>query len=140
MASHIKLIINKTPQPQSRPRFTARGRYVHAYENKKITMYKRMVAATYQSYFGAVKPTEKAIAVDVVFYRPVQKSISKIERQRRLTGESLPAIKPDIDNYVKAILDALNGVAFRDDKQIISLNAKKLYSDKPRTEIEIKEI
>lgn len=140
MASHIKLIINKTPQPQSRPRFTARGRYVHAYENKKITMYKRMIAATYQSYFGAVKPTEKAIAVDVVFYRPVQKSISKIERQRRLTGESLPAIKPDIDNYVKAILDALNGVAFRDDKQIISLNAKKLYSDKPRTEIEIKEI
>lgn len=140
MASHIKLIINKTPQPQSRPRFTARGRYVHAYENKKITMYKRMVAATYQSYFGAVKPTEKAIAVDVVFYRPVQKSISKIERQRRLTGKSLPAIKPDIDNYVKAILDALNGVAFRDDKQIISLNAKKLYSDKPRTEIEIKEI
>lgn len=99
-----------------------------------------MIAATYQSYFGAVKPTEKAIAVDVVFYRPVQKSISKIERQRRLTGESLPAIKPDIDNYVKAILDALNGVAFRDDKQIISLNAKKLYSDKPRTEIEIKEI
>lgn len=94
MASHIKLIINKTPQPQSRPRFTARGRYVHAYENKKITMYKRMVAATYQSYFGAVKPTEKAIAVDVVFYRPVQKSISKIERQRRLTGKSLPAIKP----------------------------------------------
>lgn len=140
MASHIKLIINKTPQPQSRPRFTARGRYVHAYENKKITMYKHMVAATYQSYFGSVKPTEKAIAVDVVFYRPVQKSISKIERQRRLTGKSLPAIKPDIDNYVKAILDALNGVAFRDDKQIISLNAKKLYSDKPRTEIEIKEI
>lgn len=136
----MKLTIPVAPQPQSRPRFTARGRYVHAYENKKITMYKRMVAATYQSYFGAVKPTEKAIAVDVVFYRPVQKSISKIERQRRLTGESLPAIKPDIDNYVKAILDALNGVAFRDDKQIISLNAKKLYSDKPRTEIEIKEI
>ena len=54
--------------------------------------------------------------------------------------QSLPAIKPDIDNYVKAILDALNGVAFRGDKQIISLNAKKLYSDKPRTEIEIKEI
>lgn len=136
----MKLTIPVEPQPQSRPRFTARGRYVHAYENKKITMYKRMVAATYQSYFGAVKPTEKAIAVDVVFYRPVQKSISKIERQRRLTGESLPAIKPDIDNYVKAILDALNGVAFRDDKQIISLKAKKLYSDKPRTEIEIKEI
>lgn len=136
----MKLTIPVEPQPQSRPRFTARGRYVHAYENKKITMYKRMVAATYQSYFGTVKPTEKAIAVDVVFYRPVQKSISKIERQRRLTGKSLPAIKPDIDNYVKAILDALNGVAFRDDKQIISLNAKKLYSDKPRTEIEIKEI
>lgn len=99
-----------------------------------------MVAATYQSYFGAVKPTEKAIAVDVVFYRPVQKSISKIERKRRLTGESLPVVKPDIDNYVKAILDALNGVAFKDDSQIIALNAKKLYSDKPRTEIEIKEI
>lgn len=140
MASHIKLIINKAPQPQSRPRFTARGRYVHAYENKKITMYKRMVAATYQSYFGAVKPTEKAIAVDVVFYRPIQKSLSKREHARRVNGEHLPVVKPDVDNYVKAVLDALNGVAFQDDSQIIKLKAQKLYSENPRTEIEITEI
>lgn len=140
MASHIKLVINKAPQPQPRPRVTVRGRYVHAYENKQITMYKRMVAAVYKSKFKTTKPTDKALAVNVIFYRPIQNAISKTERKRRLTGESLPVVKPDIDNYVKAILDALNGVAFKDDSQIIALNAKKLYSDKPRTEIEITEM
>ena len=78
--------------------------------------------------------------MNVIFYRPIPNAISKTERKRRLTGESLPVVKPDIDNYVKAILDALNGVAFKDDSQIIALNAKKLYSDKPRTEIEITEM
>ena len=85
-------------------------------------------------------PTEKPLTVDVRFYRPIQKSISKIERQRRLTGQSWPTVKPDVDNYVKAILDALNGVAFKDDSQIVVLYARKIYSDNPRTEIEITEM
>lgn len=136
----MKLTIPIEPKPQPRPRVTAHGKFAHAYEPASITLYKRVVAATYQSYFGAVKPTEKAIAVDVVFYRPIQKYLSKREHAKRVNGEHLPVVKPDVDNYVKAVLDALNGVAFKDDSQIIKLKAQKLYSENPRTEIEITEM
>ena len=136
----MELIINEIPKPQPRPRITVRGKYPHAYEPKSITEYKRLVANKYRSEHKQQLPLSGALSVDVRFYRPVQKSISKAERQRRLLGQSLPTVKPDIDNYVKAILDALNGLAFKDDSQIAVLYARKIYSDKPRTEIEITEI
>ncbi|NUF99164.1 RusA family crossover junction endodeoxyribonuclease [Lactobacillus mellis] len=136
----MELVINEIPQPQPRPRITVRGKYAHAYEPKSITEYKRLVAGKYRSEHKQQLPLTGALSVDVRFYRPVQKSISKAERQRRLLGQSLPTVKPDIDNYVKAILDALNGLAFKDDSQIAVLYARKIYSDKPRTEIEITEI
>lgn len=140
MTNVVQLVINEIPKPQPRPRITVRGKYAYAYEPKSITEYKRLVAGKYRSEHKQQLPLTGALSVDVRFYRPIQKSISKIERQRRLLGESLPTVKPDIDNYVKAILDALNGLAFQDDSQIAVLYARKIYSDKPRTEIEITEI
>nr|DAN73502.1 MAG TPA: Endodeoxyribonuclease RusA [Caudoviricetes sp.] len=49
-------------------------------------------------------------------------------RPKRLLAE-LDTAKPDIDNVTKAVLDALNGVAYDDDKQVVSLRVTKL----PRT-------
>ena len=54
-----------------------------------------------------------------------------------LDGKILPAKKPDIDNVVKAVLDALNGVAYRDDTQVVELHVRKSYSEKPRVEVSI---
>jgi Holliday junction resolvase RusA-like endonuclease len=39
-----------------------------------------------------------------------------------------PCKKPDIDNIAKTYLDAMNGVIFKDDTQVIDLHVKKLYS------------
>lgn len=36
--------------------------------------------------------------------------------------------KPDVDNIVKIVADALNGVAYHDDTQIVSVLAKKVYA------------
>ena len=45
-----------------------------------------------------------------------------------LDGKELPLKKPDIDNIVKVVADALNGVAYHDDTQIVMVVAKKVYS------------
>lgn len=47
--------------------------------------------------------------------------------------------KPDLDNYIKC-LDALNGIFWVDDSQIIELRATKEYGTNPRTEITIEEV
>lgn len=57
-----------------------------------------------------------------------------------LNGELMPAKKPDIDNIAKAVLDALNSVAYRDDTQIVELQIRKQYSEKPRLEIRMEEL
>jgi len=48
--------------------------------------------------------------------------------------------KPDIDNCIKLIADVCNGLLWKDDSQITSIIAKKLYDKNPRTEFSIKEL
>ena len=49
--------------------------------------------------------------------------------------------RPDIDNFIKFIMDALNGTYWRDDSQICLISAKKIYTGMaPRTEISIVEL
>lgn len=42
-------------------------------------------------------------------------------------GVLRPIVKPDVDNVTKAILDALNGIAFSDDRQIVQVTCAKWY-------------
>jgi len=51
--------------------------------------------------------------------------------------------KPDVDNYLKALLDCMNGVFFLDDSQIAHVVATKVYSDppeRPRTDIVLRKL
>ena len=57
-----------------------------------------------------------------------------------LTGDILPTKKPDSDNIIKIILDALNGVAYWDDSQVCRVYFDKMYAENPETKIIIKEI
>lgn len=78
---------------------------------------------------------EHGIALTCEFYCPIPSSLSKRKREQ-LNGE-LCLKKPDIDNYVKLVCDALNGIAWEDDNVVASLYAVKLYDNEPRTEVYI---
>jgi Holliday junction resolvase RusA-like endonuclease len=66
-------------------------------------------------------------------------SASKKKQQSMLHGGIRPTKKPDCDNIAKAVLDALNGIAYYDDSQVVTVTVEKLYSDTPRVEVEITE-
>ena len=68
-------------------------------------------------------------------YFEVPKSKSKRFREAALNGTERPTKKPDIDNIVKAIQDALNGLAYKDDAYIVHLACQKFYRDNPRVEV-----
>lgn len=48
--------------------------------------------------------------------------------------------KPDCDNIIKIILDALNGIAFKDDNQVSELQIEKRYGQEDKVEVEIEYI
>ena len=121
------------PVAQMRPRFTRRP-YVHAYDPVKVKQYKQTLARHAQDQWMA-SPATGPIKLQLRFFRPVQKSLSKTEHARRLSGAHRPIVKPDLDNYIKSTLDALTGVLWADDNAIIKIEAEKYYSDQPRVEI-----
>ena len=51
-------------------------------------------------------------------------------RTAMLSGQTYPTKKPDVDNVVKIVLDALNGFAWHDDAQVIDLHISTTYTEK----------
>jgi Holliday junction resolvase RusA-like endonuclease len=77
-------------------------------------------------------PLEGPLAVEITFYltRPKSKSKKVI----------WPIVKPDLDNLIKPFMDALEGVIFRRDAQVVEQRVAKHYSARPRAEVKIREI
>lgn len=85
----------------------------------------------YTSSGGTLYGSEPvSVNATFVFVRP--KSVS--ERRRPYN-----TVKPDIDKLLRAVLDALTGVAYRDDAQVVSVSARKLYGDSEQLIIEVSE-
>ena len=133
------MILHIEPVEQARPRATRYGRSIRVYDPPKVSKYKKQLARLARSQYKD-EPLDGMIEVEISFYRQVQKSLSKKERARRLSGEHRPTVKPDLDNYIKSTLDALNGILWTDDARIVDLHAHKYYSDRPRIEITVREL
>ena len=133
------MIIHIEPVEQARPRATHRGRHITMYDPAKVKKFKKELSQLVRSQYKD-EPLDGMLEVELSFYRQVQKSLSKIERARRLSGEHRPTVKPDLDNYIKSTLDALNGILWTDDARIVDLHAHKYYSDDPHIEITVTEL
>ena len=139
----MKYVFDIVPEPQGRPRFARRGKFVQTYDPPKSKKFKtelrRLAEIEYaeQPYHAE---QHKPILVDLKIYKPMLKSFSKIKRSKANKGDLRPTAKADADNYAKGILDSLNGLFWHDDGQIVDLHIGKYYSDNPRIEMEIREI
>lgn len=132
----MKIIIPIAPKPQSRPRFTKHRKT--PYEETAMKSYKNAV----KYHAMATKPMliEKGpVMIDVCFFIYPPAYISKVKKNRTLLDNETMYCdkKPDIDNYFKAVADAVNGILYKDDGQIAMNVSRKVYSLNPRTEIEI---
>ncbi|RDF83286.1 RusA family crossover junction endodeoxyribonuclease [Lacticaseibacillus paracasei] len=131
----IRLTIPGNPVPQGRPRFTRMG---HAYDPTKSRNYKQHVKNVALEL--NIEPLSGPVRVAMEIYRPLQKSGSKALIRRKKEGKVRPTVKPDVDNYYKSVSDALTGILWEDDNQIVEIHVGKWYSDQPRVEIEAEEI
>ena len=68
------------------------------------------------------------------------KSDSKKVQSLKLSGRIRPTQKPDADNIAKSVLDALNGLAYADDKQVVTLEVDKHYGEEPCVHVKLIEL
>lgn len=134
--NQIELIVYGNPVAQGRPRFSRQGGFVKAYDPIQSKSYKQLIRLELQPLLSNpdFKPIDKACCLNLKVFRAIPKSFSKKKRYAASEGAIRPTTKPDADNYVKGVLDALNGIVVKDDSQIVDIVAKKFYSDTPRIE------
>ena len=77
-------------------------------------------------------PLQGALEVGLTVVVGVPKSWSRKRAIRALEGTDRPIGKPDLDNVAKLHLDALNGVVWKDDAQVVALRASKVYGETPK--------
>lgn len=68
------------------------------------------------------------VRLEVCAMYAVPKSATKKAKAEMLIGKVRPCKKPDMDNIIKCIADALNGAAYKDDTQVCAVDARKIYS------------
>ena len=126
--------------PQLRPRFARLPNGgVRAYDPRKCSSYKEFVA------WSAVtvkpdRPIEGPVAVTIRVYKNPPGSWAKSKIAMALAGMLYPTSKPDADNLAKGICDALKGVIWKDDAQVVRLLVEKHYAQEQRAEVEIEEV
>jgi Holliday junction resolvase RusA-like endonuclease len=122
----ITITIPGEMRGKGRPRFTSRGGFAKAYTDDKTKNAEAWVKHCAVTQAGSV-PTDAAVSVAVAVEVVPPASWSKTKRASAIAGGFYPTSKPDLDNVVKLIADALNGIVWQDDKQIVRMVASKRY-------------
>jgi len=124
--TRYQFFIPGDPVAKGRPRLSRFGTYTP----KKTKDYEKLIQSiARKEYLGPV--IEGMIFVHLEVRRPIPSSLSKKKRNLAITGALRPIARPDNDNYEKAIWDALNGICWVDDSQIVTNSCRKIFSENP---------
>ena len=124
------LIIPHAPVAKGRARVVKGGAYTPA----KTAAAEDTIGEYWRAAYGARKPWDRSIPLGV--------QVKAVLARPRGSKRPSPTVRPDADNYLKLALDALTGLAWSDDSQIISAEVVKRYADdsgenEPRWEIRV---
>jgi Holliday junction resolvase RusA-like endonuclease len=122
------LILNIEPVAKGRPKVAFKDGHVWSYNPPKTQEAEENILALLDHHKLQFKKGA-AVKLTAIFYRTKSKWLPKYE--------DLPFRKPDLDNFTKLLLDAINGVLVPDDAQITCLIVKKRWSPTGRGYIEL---
>ena len=111
----------------------------HGITPKDTVQYENWVKICYKEQDG--RYLEGSVKANITAYYKIPKSYTKKRIKAINEGLEFPTKKPDVDNIAKIILDSLNGIAYKDDSQIVNLTVIKKYTDGiERVMLELEEI
>lgn len=123
--------VSGRPFPKQRPRTTKTGR---TYTPAKTALAEKAIKNRASEFFSGFR-FAGPVHVDIIFVFKPAKSWSK-KRTQKAIGQPHEQC-PDVDNLSKLVCDALNGIAYVDDKQVAKCTSEKVWGLTERTIISI---
>ena len=134
----VKFTVPGEPRGKGRPRFTGIGR--KPITPKGTVEYENLVRVEYERQcLGKRFADDAQLDMRITAYYTIPRSDSKRKQIAKSEHKIRPTKKPDMDNVVKAIADSLNGIAYRDDTQIVDCQIRKFYGEVPCVVVTIQE-
>ena len=127
----LEFTVPGAPVGKGRPRFTRTGR---SYTPERTARYENLIALAFREKYPNWVPCEGYVEMTMFAYFEIPKSWSKKKQEKAMRGEIRPAKKPDLDNISK-MKDALNGIAWKDDAQVVEEHLSKHYCRAPRLDV-----
>ena len=134
----ISFTVPGQPVGKGRPRAFRMGKGVRMFTPEKTVSYENLVATAAQGAMRGQPPVEGAVAVNLDIRLMVPMSWSAKKRAQALEGQIHPTKKPDADNVTKAIFDAMNGIVWGDDVQVVRLSLCKRYGAMPGVTVAVR--
>jgi Holliday junction resolvase RusA-like endonuclease len=128
-ASLITVTVRGPAVPKGRPRFTRTG---FAYSPAKTRKYEAHGRLAAQFAMGDKSPFAGPVYFTALIELPVPGSWSKRRRAAAIVGDIGPTSRPDIDNFLKSAMDAINGIVVADDSLIVKVTVEKKFGVDPK--------
>ena len=139
----MKFVINGEPVAQGRPRLSTINGRARAFDPPKSKEWKQRAKELFwiQMKRNNYSVIDKACIVSIKIYKTIPESYTKGKQLLCASNKIRPTTKPDLDNYIKCVMDAMGGVVWHDDNLVVGFfDCGKYYTiDNPRVEVIVEE-
>lgn len=139
MTFMVTFKVDANPVGKQRARYAKRGKHVMAYTPDKTRNYESLIKEAAIQAMGSNEILETPVNLYLYIRAPIPQSYSKKRLEACLNGSEKPIKKPDASNVLKSVEDAMNGVVYKDDSQIVNIHVAKVYSSVAGVDICVKE-
>ena len=139
MPDRISFVVEGPPVAKARAR-SGQGIF---YTPAKTKAYEQAVAWSARKAMRGHELFDGAVELSLMVHISVPKSWPNKKKDQAAMGFIRPTARPDLDNYLKIVCDGLNGIVWKDDAQVVRVEASKLYEDwqgKPRIEVMVSSV
>lgn len=137
----VSIVVAGPPVPKGRPRMSVVAGHARAFTPSRTRRYEDLIRLEAGRVMEGREQLQGPTRVRIRAYMQMPQAIArhKVKGPGAEAGVIRPLTKPDADNFAK-VIDALNGIVWRDDAQVVELTVEKFYSSRPRLELEAIEI
>lgn len=134
----VSFFVPGQPVGKGRPRVKHVGKHAQLYTPKETVSYENLVATLAHQAMAGRALFQHAVEVELRMLHQVPASWSGKRQREALNGLIVPTTKPDMDNVMKALFDAMNGVVWRDDVLVADAIVRRRYATNPGLDVVVR--